>query len=158
MIRVGPSGWNYKDWKGVVYPKPAPRGFDELANIAKYFTTVEINSSFYGPPHPGAARKRVASVSHNEDFRLRPGSSIRSPMNGTPDQRTSAISKTGIAPILEADRLGAIIIQFPWSFKNEPGNRDYLWQLRARFKEYPLVVEVRMRVGSRTTSWTGSQH
>jgi Protein of unknown function DUF72 len=50
VIRVGPAGWNY-------YPKPAPRGFDELAYIATYFTTVEINSSFYGPPHPGAARK-----------------------------------------------------------------------------------------------------
>ena len=52
MIRIGPAGWKYKDWEGVVYPKPAPRGFDPLAYIADYFMTVEINSSYYGPPRP----------------------------------------------------------------------------------------------------------
>lgn len=46
MIRIGPAGWKYKDWEGVVYPNPAPRGFDPLAYIAEYFTTVEINSSY----------------------------------------------------------------------------------------------------------------
>ena len=29
MIRVGTAGWKYKDWDGVVYPKPKPRGFDK---------------------------------------------------------------------------------------------------------------------------------
>jgi hypothetical protein len=31
VIRIGPAGWKYKDWEGVVYPNPAPRGFDPLA-------------------------------------------------------------------------------------------------------------------------------
>ena len=35
----------------------------------------------------------------------------------------------------EADRLGAILIQFPWSFKNEPENRNYVWQLQNRFAD-----------------------
>ena len=34
MIRIRPLGWKYKDWEGVVYPSPAPRGFDALAYIA----------------------------------------------------------------------------------------------------------------------------
>jgi hypothetical protein len=41
MIRIGPAGWKYKDWEGLVYPKPAPLGFDELAYIATYFSTLE---------------------------------------------------------------------------------------------------------------------
>jgi hypothetical protein len=49
VIRIGPAGWKYKDWEGMVYPQPAPRGFDPLAYIADYFSTVEINSSYYGP-------------------------------------------------------------------------------------------------------------
>ena len=57
MIRIGPAGWKYKDWEGVVYPMPAPRGFDALAYIADYFTAVEINSSYYGPPRPATAQK-----------------------------------------------------------------------------------------------------
>jgi hypothetical protein len=37
LIRVGPAGWRYKDWEGVVYPKPKPRGFDELVYLPRYF-------------------------------------------------------------------------------------------------------------------------
>ena len=70
VIRIGPAGWKYKDWEGVVYPQPAPRGFDPLAYIAEYFTTVEINSSYYGPPQPATARKWVNSVGLNRDFRF----------------------------------------------------------------------------------------
>jgi len=33
MIRVGP-GWAYKDWEGIVYPKPKPRGFDPVTYLA----------------------------------------------------------------------------------------------------------------------------
>jgi uncharacterized protein YecE (DUF72 family) len=143
VIRIGPAGWKYKDWEGVVYPKPAPHGFDPLAYIAEYFTTVEINTSYYGPPQPTAARKWVDSVSLNPDFRFTAKlfhSFTHERKPGPTDERDF---KAGIAPIAEAQRLGAILIQFPWSFKNEEENREYLWRLQARFQEYPLVVEVR---------------
>ena len=38
MIRIGTAGWKYKDWDGIVYPKPKPRGFNELEYLAQYFT------------------------------------------------------------------------------------------------------------------------
>ena len=34
-----------------------------------------------------------------------------------------------------------MLLQFLWSLRNEPENRNYLWQLRDRFAEYPLVLE-----------------
>jgi hypothetical protein len=34
MIRIGPAGWAYKDWRGIVYPEKGPRGFSELEYIA----------------------------------------------------------------------------------------------------------------------------
>ena len=52
LIRVGPAGWKYKDWEGVVYPRYAPRAFNELAYIANYFTAVEANSSYNGHHSP----------------------------------------------------------------------------------------------------------
>jgi len=143
VIRIGPAGWKYKDWEGVVYPTPAPRGFDALAYIADYFTMVEINSSYYGPPRPETAQKWLRSVSHNSQFRFTAKlfhSFTHKRKPGPDDERDF---KSGIGPLLEAGRLGAILIQFPWSFKNEPHNREYLWQLQARFREFPLVVEVR---------------
>ena len=52
MIRIGPAGWSYPDWEGVVYPRRKPKDFHPLRHLARYFDCVEINSSFYGAPVP----------------------------------------------------------------------------------------------------------
>ena len=49
IIRVGPAGWNYKDWYGYVYPEKPDKKFKELDYIATLFDTAEINSTFYRP-------------------------------------------------------------------------------------------------------------
>jgi uncharacterized protein YecE (DUF72 family) len=49
----------------------------------------------------------------------------------------------GFAPLLEAHRLGAVLLQFPPSFQNTEENRVYLRKLHARFRNYPLVLEFR---------------
>jgi uncharacterized protein YecE (DUF72 family) len=48
-IRIGCSGWNYKHWRELFYPKglPPSRWF---AFYAETFDTVEINNSFYMLP------------------------------------------------------------------------------------------------------------
>ena len=60
-LRIGTSGWSYPTgtgtWNGLFYPRrkgraSAIRGFDELTWYAEHFDTVEVNSSFYGPPTP----------------------------------------------------------------------------------------------------------
>jgi uncharacterized protein YecE (DUF72 family) len=145
MIRVGTAGWKYKDWEGIVYPKPAPRGFDPLRCIATYFTTVEINTSYYGPPKPETARKWIDSVRDNRDFRFTAKLYHAFTHERKPASQDERDFKAGIDPIMDAGRFGALLIQFPWSFKNEPENREYLWRLQARFRDYPLVVEVRHR-------------
>ena len=70
MIRVGPAGWAYEDWDGIVYPQPRPRGFDPLAYLARYFDTVEINSTFYRPAAAATARKWAKRVEDNDRFRF----------------------------------------------------------------------------------------
>ena len=70
VIRIGPAGWKYKEWEGVVYPKPKPRGFDELTYLSKYFDAIEINTSYYGPSRPKSARKWVESVDVNSRFKF----------------------------------------------------------------------------------------
>jgi hypothetical protein len=48
-LYLGTSGWSYADWEGTVYsPGTPPAG--RLAEYAKYFATVEIDSTFYGTP------------------------------------------------------------------------------------------------------------
>ena len=46
-------------------------------------------------------------------------------------------------PLLEADRLGAVLLQYPWSFKNTPESLDKLATFFVRFDGYPLALEVR---------------
>jgi uncharacterized protein YecE (DUF72 family) len=45
--------------------------------------------------------------------------------------------------LAKAGRLGAMLLQFPWSFKNTPDDRIYLGKLLEQFSDYPLVLEVR---------------
>lgn len=143
MIRIGIAGWKYKDWDGIVYPKPKPRGFDELNYVAGYFDTVEINSSFYGAPRPAAAKKWVVSVVNNHAFQFTAKLFHSFTHERKPMPNDEKDFKDGIAPLVEANRLGALLIQFPWSFKNSPESRQYLVGLKRRFREYPLVIEVR---------------
>jgi hypothetical protein len=49
MIRIGPAGWSYKDWDGIVYPPKPPKGFHGATYLAEIFDTIEVNSSFYRP-------------------------------------------------------------------------------------------------------------
>lgn len=46
---VGCSGWNYKDWRGIVYPEQLPQR-RWFAHYATLFDTVEINNTFYRLP------------------------------------------------------------------------------------------------------------
>jgi uncharacterized protein YecE (DUF72 family) len=143
VIRIGPAGWKYKDWEGVVYPKPKPRGFDELAYLSEYFDAIEINTSYYGPPRPETARKWVESVNENTRFKFSAKLFHSFTHARKPASNDEREFKDGIAPLVEAGRFGALLIQFPWSFKSSRENRDYLIALQKRFSEYPLVVEVR---------------
>jgi uncharacterized protein YecE (DUF72 family) len=145
MIRVGPAGWAYKDWRGIVYPKERPRGFDELSYIARYFDTVEINSSFYGAPKPATAKKWEETVRDNQAFRFTAKLFHSFTHERKPAPNDEKDFKDGIAPLVDAGRLGAVLIQFPWSFKSSPENREYLIGLQKRFHEYPLVIEVSVR-------------
>jgi uncharacterized protein YecE (DUF72 family) len=45
--------------------------------------------------------------------------------------------------MLAADRLGALLLQFPYRFHCEPANMDYLLRLFENFRQYRLVIEVR---------------
>ncbi len=143
-IKIGPAGWSYKDWKGVVYPESPGSKFDPLAYLANYFETIEINSSFYRPPSPSSAKSWARRVSHNSDFTFT--AKLHRVFTHERGKATAEDEKTfrqGIDPLANEGKLGALLLQFPWSFKNESDERDYLFNLLGRFKDYPLVIEVR---------------
>src|ERR1041384_4218207 len=68
IIRIGPAGWSYKDWEGTVYPQKPGKSFDPLEYLARYFNTIEINSSFYRPPAPTTTKSWANRVAANKEF------------------------------------------------------------------------------------------
>jgi uncharacterized protein YecE (DUF72 family) len=143
-ISVGPAGWSYTDWRGRVYPEGAGTKFDTLALVAKYFDTAEINSSFYYPPRPDTARAWLKRVAHNPNFIFT--AKLHKVFTHKRDKLTNkdeGAFREGLNPLMEAGKLGALLIQFPWSFKNDREQRAYLTQLCERFHDFPLVVELR---------------
>ncbi len=46
---IGTSGWQYEDWRRVLYPRDLPRD-RWLATYAERFATVEVNTTFYHLP------------------------------------------------------------------------------------------------------------
>ena len=143
QIRVGPAGWSYNDWAGIVYPRSRPRGFHEAEYLAQFFDTIEINSSFYYPPAPNVARSWVQRVAHNPRFQFTAKLWQRFTHERSASRQDEKTAKDGLAPLARDGRLGALLLQFPWSFRNTKENREYLGGLVMEFLEYPLVVEVR---------------
>ena len=60
-VRIGTSGWQYADWKGVLYPKGLPQR-SWLRRYAEVFDTVELNSSFYRLPSAASFERWRDSV------------------------------------------------------------------------------------------------
>ncbi len=70
---VGCSGWQYKDWRGVVYPERLPqRGW--LEHYATRFDTVEINNTFYRLPPPSTVEGWRAQAPAGFTFAVKLGS------------------------------------------------------------------------------------
>ena len=104
---------------------------------------VEINVSFYRPLTAKTAQAWIEKVEHNRNFRF----TAKLWRGFTHDRNATRTDekefKEGVSPLLEAGRLGGVLLQFPWSFRNTLENREYVARLRAQFSEYPLILEVR---------------
>ena len=142
-IRIGPAGWSYTDWEGTVYPPHRSR-FDHLAYLSSFFDTIEINSPFYRVPPPTHAKSWVRRVASNPSFKFT--TKIYRGFTHDPSQLAADDVKAFrnyLDPLAGAGRLGAVLMQFPWSFKNVPESRERLAALFADFRDYPLALEVR---------------
>src|SRR5271156_2893746 len=156
-IRIGTAGWSYKDWDGILYPPEVTRKkIHPVEFLARFFDVIEINTSFYGHIRPELGRlwsRKAAAV--NPDFLFTAKlhrSFTHSPLavmeptsaaSIRPNDQDERLAREGLDSLAAEGKLGALLIQFPVSFKNTSLNREYLEQLLRQFIEYPRVVEVR---------------
>ncbi len=152
LIRIGPAGWSYKDWEGMVYPQKPGKTFDPLEYLARFFNTIEINSSFYRPPLPSTTKSWATRVAGNKEFAFTAKLfRVFTHERGKATKQDEKDFRKGMDVLAKAGKLGSLLLQFPWSFKNNADERIYLAKLIERFSAYPLVLEVRH------TSWNNEE-
>jgi uncharacterized protein YecE (DUF72 family) len=147
-LRIGPAGWSYPDWTGYVYPSRRLKGFHEAAYLAGFFDTIEINTSFYQPLHPDHAAHWIDRVAANPSFVFTAKLWQRFTHDPAPADSLSAAAderavRAGFDILRVAGKLGAVLLQFPFSFHRTKETVAYLSSVLKRFSDYPLVVEVR---------------
>jgi uncharacterized protein YecE (DUF72 family) len=172
-LLIGTSGWSYPSgkgtWNGLFYPKTrskrdGTRDFDELRFYAEHFDTVEVNSTFYGQPRAEVTRTWVERTRPGFDFSVKLYQKFTHPamfrdaaVKRAPGAEGTAFLdllaqvtqndidefRSGIDPLARSGRLGALLAQFPPSFKDSQASRDYLAQLLRSFGGYPVAVELR---------------
>jgi uncharacterized protein YecE (DUF72 family) len=153
-IYIGTSGWSYPKgegtWTGYFYPTGK---INELEYYSQFFNTVEINSSFYRPPNPGYVYNWVRRVPRDFLFTVKLWQKFTHPkmyekatgQEAVISQEDVDIFKRSIDPLLKSDKLGALLAQFPPSFRNDSFGQRVLTALSRLFGQYRLAVELRHR-------------
>ena len=167
-IRIGTSGWSYPSglgmWNGVFYPARGQSGprraggqssqFDELSYYAEHFDTVEVNSTFYRPPRADITKHWVHRTPPGFEFSLKLYQKFTHPAmfrqatgheHAHVEKADVDAFRAGLEPIARSGKLGALLVQFPPSFKSGSASRDYLAWLLSQFRSYRIAVELRHR-------------
>jgi uncharacterized protein YecE (DUF72 family) len=156
-------------------PRARPTGFDELSFYADHFDTVEVNSTFYGQPRADVTRKWAERTptgfefsvklyqkfTHPDMFKKALSRRVSRPYEPSmfdqareaalletvvrPNQLDVDEFRAGIEPLAARGKLGALLAQFPASFKDAAVSRDYLADLLRTFAAYRVAVELRHR-------------
>ena len=158
---IGTSGWSYPKgegtWTGYFYPKAK---INELEYYSQFFNTVEINSSFYRPPNPGYVYNWARRVPEGFLFTVKLWQKFTHPkMYREATGEDAVVSRQdvdlfteSIDPLVRYGKLGALLAQFPPSFKNDVYGQRILSGVIHTFGSYGLAVELRHR------SWSDDEN
>jgi uncharacterized protein YecE (DUF72 family) len=153
-VYIGTSGWSYPKgegtWTGFFYPA---KKISELEYYSQFFNAVEINSSFYRPPNPGYVYNWARQVPEGFLFAVKLWQKFTHPrMFKEATGEEAAISQSdvdqfhrSIEPLVRYGKLGALLAQFPPSFKNDAYSQRILRAIIKHFGQYRLAVELRHR-------------
>ncbi len=153
-IYIGTSGWSYPKgegtWKGYFYPSGK---INELEYLSQFFNTVEINSSFYRPPHPAYVENWARRTPEGFLFAVKLWQKFTHPkMYKEAYGEEAVISRRDVdefnrslEPLARRGKLGALLAQFPPSFKNDDYGQQIFGAVAETFGQYPLAVELRHR-------------
>jgi uncharacterized protein YecE (DUF72 family) len=141
-IRIGTSGWSYKEWEKVFYPDAKT---PKLSFYSSIFATAEIDSTFYANPSRGLVFGWARNTPKEFQFAVKLPQLITHKKKLDLEQGVEVDLKSFLdllAPLHTAEKLGPLLIQLPPSFASE--SKDTLNQfLEILPKDYDFAIEFR---------------
>jgi uncharacterized protein YecE (DUF72 family) len=147
-IHIGTAGFSYEDWLGNFYPQFCPRA-DLLRYYSSQFDTVELDVTFYRIPLEKTVRKWADSTPQGFRFAAKFPRSVTHE-GEVPDRLEQAKRFVSVARCF-GDKLGALLLQFPYGFKPDSGD-TFKRLVEVVPSDMPLAVEFRHR-GWLTEEW-----
>ncbi|MGZ9584533.1 DUF72 domain-containing protein [Paenibacillus marinisediminis] len=143
MIHVGLAGWGDHD---ELYPART-RVVDKLALYAQHFPIVECDSSFYAIPKPDTVSRWVAETPAHFQFIVKAYQGMTGHQRGTSYYKSAAEQfqslQEAIAPMIAADKLGAVLFQYPPWFDCQRKHVDVLRRTKEWMQDIPCALEFR---------------
>ena len=144
-LRVGTSGYSYPEWVDAGFYPPNTPAKGMLIQYARTFSVTELNYTWYQMPKASAMERMVHKVPPGFDFAAKLTRIMTHEIDPSDWRGHTARFREGIAPLLQARRLVAVLIQLPPSFDRQRSHRLYLSQLLDTLEGLPLAVEFRHR-------------
>jgi uncharacterized protein YecE (DUF72 family) len=117
-VRVGCSGWQYRDWREAFYPPKLPQR-RWLEHYSSVFDTVEVNSTFYRLAKPDAVRRWVAETPDDFVFTVKASRYMTHVKRLTDLDQGLARFYDAIEPLASSPKLGPVLWQFPANFHRD---------------------------------------
>ena len=117
-VRIGCSGWVYRDWRGVLYPEKLPQR-RWLERYAEVFDTVEINNTFYRLPSRDAVAAWAATTPPGFMFTVKASRYLTHVKRLTDLGQGVDRFYERIEPLADAGKMGPVLWQLPANFRRD---------------------------------------
>ena len=140
MIHIGTSGYSYDDWVGPYYPTDLPKA-GWVAFYAREFTTCEINFTYYRLPEAHILAAMARKTPDGFLFTVKASQELTHTREGKGELFDKFVQ--ALQPLLDMNKFGCILAQFPYSFHPTAENRAYVRAFPELMRGLPVVIEFR---------------
>ncbi|MFC1633646.1 DUF72 domain-containing protein [Planctomycetota bacterium] len=141
QIHIGIAGWSYPDWQGIVYTSSK---MDQLEYVSRFVDCLEINSTFYRPPIERNSQSWLQRTAGNPEFFFTAKLNRIFTHEGKIDAGIVKQFHTGFEPLLKADKLKHLLVQFRYDFSDNAHSRQHLSKIVGNFSDaFHLTLELR---------------
>lgn len=164
MIKIGTSGFSFKDWFGPVYPKSL-----QSSDLLRYyqeglsFNCVEINATYYALLSDKSFSSMEKKTGPGFEFIIKGFKGItHEPFDKRVADKRISLDRVrehmqrfifSIQPLIEKNKLGGVLLQFPVFFYPSQHSTEYILECKEQFRDIPLIIEFRNRAWAKKATF-----